>query len=264
MVLPWSHRLPDYAAANPAYGQNLVDLARLLETPGTPLTVLDVGANVGDSALQILHATDARVLCVEGDRAYLTYLHRNVGDDPRVTIVEALLAVGDDGTAGTAVRSGGTTRFVHGEGDGDGMPSITTTALRETNPTFTDLRLVKSDTDGYDVSLVPAAAAAWSESRPVLFFEYDPELTRIAGHDPDQVWTDLASLGYRDVAVWDNGSSPVGRSTTTEIQAKTAPLDATSPSWSKARTYWDVAVVHAEDTAGIAALDALVPSSLAL
>lgn len=263
MVLPWSHRLPDYAAANPVYGQNLVELARGLATPGTPLTVMDIGANVGDSALQILHATDARVMCVEGDRSYLEYLRINVGDDPRVTVVEALLAV-DEGTAGTAVRSGGTTRFVHGSGNGDSMPSITTTALRDANPTFSDLRLVKSDTDGYDVSLVPAVAAAWGEARPVLFFEYDPELTRIAGHDPATVWTDLASLGYRDVAVWDNGGFPVGRSTTTEIQASTGPLEATGPAWSKARTYWDVAVVHEEDASGSAALDALVPASLAL
>jgi FkbM family methyltransferase len=264
MVLPWSHRLPDYAAANPAYGQNLVELAKRLAPPGTPLTVLDIGANVGDSALQILHATDAKVLCVEGDKEYLDYLRVNVGDDPRVTIVEALLAV-DGEAAGTAVRSGGTTRFVHGEDGADSMPSITTTSLRESNADFADLRLVKSDTDGYDVSLVPAVAAAWTASRPVLFFEYDPELTRIAGYDPAQIWTDLAALGYRDVAVWDNGASPIGRSTIAEIQSKTGPLDAPSgSSWSKARTYWDVAVVHADDTAGSAALDALVPASLAL
>ena len=263
MVLPWSHRLPDYAAANPAYGQNLVDLARLLARPETPLTVLDVGANVGDSALQILHATDARVMCVEGDPAYLDYLRLNVGDDPRVTIVEGLLAVGEDETAGTAVRSGGTTRFVHG-GDGEAMPTVTTTELRKAHPDFADLRLVKSDTDGYDVSLVPAVAAAWKEARPVLFFEYDPELTRMAGHEPDQVWTDLESLGYRDVAVWDNGGQPLGRATTSEIQAKTAPLDVPGRPWSQARTYWDVAVVHEEDAAGNAAVDTLVPSTLTL
>ena len=263
MVLPWSHRLPDYAAANPAYGQNLVDLARLLARPESPLTVLDVGANVGDSALQILHATDARVMCVEGDPAYLDYLRLNVGDDPRVTIVEGLLAVGEDETAGTAVRSGGTTRFVHG-GDGEAMPTVTTTELRKAHPDFADLRLVKSDTDGYDVSLVPAVAAAWKEARPVLFFEYDPELTRMAGHEPDQVWTDLESLGYRDVAVWDNGGRPLGRATTSEIQAKTAPLDVPGRPWSQARTYWDVAVVHEEDAAGNAAVDTLVPSTLTL
>ena len=98
----------------------------------------------------------------------------------------------------------------------------------------------------------------------MLFFEYDPGLTRIAGYDPAQVWTDLASLGYRDVAVWDNGGQPLGRATTSGIQAKTAPLDAPGRMWSRARTYWDVAVVHEDDAGGSTVLDVLVPSSLTL
>lgn len=261
LVLPWSHRLPDYAAANDRYGQNLVELSRLLNQTSDPLLVLDVGANVGDSALQILHATNAKVLCIEGDRAYLDFLRANSGADSRITIVEALLAVDDDEDAATAVRTGGTTRFVRGH-NADAMPSISARALHDKFEEFTDLRLVKSDTDGYDVTLVPAIAAAWRDSHPVLFFEYDHKLTRIAGHEPAQVWTDLAALGYRDVAVWDNGGQPLGRATTSEIHAKTAPLDAPGRSWSQALTYWDVAVVHEDDAAGSAALDALIPSSL--
>jgi len=58
LVLPWSHRLPDYATAGSSYGQNLVELARLLGAGPRPLTVMDVGANVGDSVLQILNATE--------------------------------------------------------------------------------------------------------------------------------------------------------------------------------------------------------------
>lgn len=166
MVLPWSHRLPDYAAANPAYGQNLVDLGHLLATPVVPLTVSDIGVNVDD--------------------------------DARVTVVAAPLAV-DDRAAGTAVRSGGTTRFVRGAGDGDSLPSITTTDLRDAHPTFTDLQLVESDTDDYDVSLVSAVAAAWEGARPVLSFGYDPELTRIAGHEPAHCW-DVAVVHEDDAA----------------------------------------------------------------
>src|SRR4051794_4587238 len=85
MTLPWSHRLPDYARVMPAYGQNLVRLAELLGAGEAPLTVLDVGANVGDSTLQILSATEATVLCVEADGYFLDYLHRNVDSDSRVT-----------------------------------------------------------------------------------------------------------------------------------------------------------------------------------
>src|SRR5580765_7432966 len=195
LVLPWSHRLPDYATAGSSYGQNLVELARLLGAGPRPLTVMDVGANVGDSVLQILNATDASVLCVEGDRAYLEYLHLNVDADPRVSVVEALLSVEDHSGVTKAVRTGGTTRFVAGDSI-DAMPSISPTRLRGEYPDFDDLRLVKSDTDGYDVELVPAVARAWSDSRPVLFFEYDPYLIRLAGLDPLAIWPQLEQLGY--------------------------------------------------------------------
>lgn len=260
MVLPWPHRLPDYAGDGP-YGQNLVQLAAALAResgPESPVTVLDVGANVGDSALQILHATDAQILCVEADPYFLEYLHLNVDEDPRVAVVEALLTPNPQTEATTAVRTGGTTRFAEGE-VGDALPTITPEALREKYPSFSDLRLIKSDTDGYDVELVPAIAEAWGGARPVLFFEYDHRLSRLAGNDPLAVWPRLAKLGYRDVAVWGNGGDALGRTTVDDIAERTAPLE--ERVGIRAQTYWDVAVVHQDDAAGLAAVEQLVPSA---
>jgi FkbM family methyltransferase len=261
MVLPWSHRLPDYAIHNPAYGQNLVELGRLLAESG-PFTMLDVGANVGDSAVQVLNAADGRVLCVEADPFYLDFLHRNVEGDPRIDVVEALVSPEEPVGGTTAVRSGGTTRFAEGA-VGDAMPSVTPEQLRADFPAYADLRLVKSDTDGYDVQLVPAIAEAWPDARPVLFFEYDPYLTRLAGFDPEEVWSRLAELGYRDVAVWDNGATPIGRTTTAAAGAQGRVLDDPGNQRNRGRTYWDVAVVHADDAAGVAALARMVPGELA-
>lgn len=260
MVLPWSHRLPDYARWGPSYGQNLVELARLV-AESSPLTVLDIGANVGDSTVQILNAADGKVLCIEADPAYLEFLHRNVDEDSRVSVVEALLSVDDDQTARTAVRTGGTTRFAEG-GDADAMPMVSPSQLRADFPDFDQLRLVKSDTDGYDVDLVPAVAEAWADTRPILFFEYDPYLTRIAGNDPEAVWPRLEALGYRDVAVWDNGATPVGRTTTAAAGAQGRVLDVASNQRNRGRTYWDVAVVHVDDETGRAAIESMVPGQL--
>jgi FkbM family methyltransferase len=263
MVLPWPHRLPDYAGDGP-YGQNLVQLAAALSAqagPASPVTVLDVGANVGDSALQILHATDAQILCVEADPYFLEYLHLNVDEDPRVAVVEALLTPNPETGATTAVRTGGTTRFAEGE-VGDALPTITPEALRERFPSFSDLRLIKSDTDGYDVELVPAIAEAWGGAHPVLFFEYDHRLSRIAGNDPLAVWPRLAKLGYREVAVWGNGGDALGRTTVDDIAERTAPLE--ERVGIRAQTYWDVAVVHQDDAAGLAAVEQLVPAALQL
>lgn len=257
LVLPWSHRLPDYAGPGSPYGQNLVRLAAAL-AEDAPLTVLDVGANVGDSALQILNATDGRVLCVEADRFYLDFLHQNVDGEHRITVVEALLAVDESVAANTAVRVGGTTRFVAGS-EADAMPSVTAAELRRSHPEFSDLRLVKSDTDGYDVALVPVIAEAWADHPPVLFFEYDPYLCRIAGHDPLAVWPRLAGLGYRDAAVWNHAGLPVGRMTVDDLLSQSHVLDDFPARRPGSRSYWDVALVHQDDQAGVRALDRLLP-----
>ncbi|WP_310962196.1 FkbM family methyltransferase [Nocardioides terrisoli] len=261
MVLPWSHRLPDYSGPGSVYGQNLVELAAALGGGEAPLTVLDVGANVGDSALQVLHAVDARILCVEGDPDYLEFLHLNTDADPRVSIVEALLATDDRGGSLSAVRGGGTTRFEASAG-GDGFTTVTVDRLRAEHPDFQRLRLAKSDTDGYDVALVPLIAEAWREQPPVLFFEYDHQLSRLAGHDPLAVWDKLATLGYLDVAVWDGGGRALGRTTIDAAPAQAGSLEGRGGG--RARKYWDVAVAHADDAQGREVLRQLVPGSLAL
>ncbi|UUZ57627.1 FkbM family methyltransferase [Nocardioides sp. B-3] len=190
--LPWSHRLPDYARLAPAYGQNIVALSTALGA-ADPLRLIDVGANVGDTALQVLAAVDGEVLCVEGDPHWLDWLHRNVDREPRITVHPGLLWSGDDRLDLAPVRRGGTTRFAPGEADAAQV--ITPAALRVAHPGFDRVRLVKSDTDGHDVRLVPALAEARADASPVLFFEYDHGLSRLAGNDPLAVWPGLAAPG---------------------------------------------------------------------
>ena len=258
-MLPWSHRLPDYAEAFPTYGQNLVALARLLKPASEPLRMLDVGANVGDSALQVLTHVDARILCVEGDPYWLKFLHRNVGGEERVSVEASLLVPSDGQGAGlmSPIREAGTTRFVPSDSH-HALEHLAVTELRTLHPSFSDIRLVKSDTDGYEVSLVPAIADAWKSSEPVLFFEYDPRLSRTAGFErPEMLWQDLSSRGYRNVALWDNTGAPLGRSTAEELQILCRDLD-TDPA-QLGYQYWDVAAAHELDEVAQDALRRLVP-----
>lgn len=266
LYLPWSHLLPDYARSCPTYGQNLVQLAAGLHAhaqPGSgPLRVLDVGANIGDSAAQILAATDAMVLCVEGDPYWIDYLRRNLGSNPRAVIEEVLLSTASAGDSGVAtpVREGGTTRFVQTEVSA-AMPAMSAGELRRRHPDFDALRLVKSDTDGYDIVLVPAVAEAWRDAGPVLHFEFDPRLVRKAGlGDPNVVWDKLADLGYSRLAIWDNGGDPLGQVDVADV-AREAERLKLGPA-QLGYTFWDVAARRADDTAAAAVFDALVPQSL--
>jgi FkbM family methyltransferase len=264
LYLPWSHLLPDYARVNPAYGQNLVELAAGLgAAQQTPLHVLDVGANIGDSAAQIVARTEARVLCVEGDPFWIDYLRRNVGGDSRITMAEVFLAYPGSSWAGpTPVRAHGTTHFVDDASSSAGVTTLPITELRKQYPAFDSLRLVKSDTDGLDVALVPAIIEAWQDSAPVVFFEFDPKLTRNAGFsNPNDVWDKLAALGYTRAAVWDNGGTPLGQLDIADAAANAAILDR-SPD-EIGYYFWDVAVRRPDDAAAAAVFDRLVSKDFA-
>lgn len=252
MAMPWSHRLPDFAGRDAAYGENLLQLAALLGRGGR-LDVLDVGANIGDSTLLILERTDARVLAVEPDEVFLPFLRHNCAADPRVVIEPSILTA-DEGAEGyTATRIGGTATYTQ-DAAGSAVPTVSVGRLRQNHPEFDRLRLVKSDTDGYDVTLVPAIAKAWTDARPVLFFEYDHRASLSAGNDPLRIWDELAELGYTECAVWDNGGHPLSRCTLDEARDTARATEPSSP-----RLFWDVAAVHSTDIDGIRVLDELIP-----
>jgi FkbM family methyltransferase len=265
LYMPWSHLLPDYARARPTYGQNLIELAAAMSHRAPddgPLKLLDIGANIGDSALQVLHRVDARVLCVEADPYWMRYLRRNAGSDERITIEEALLVSNDEqrGGAVAPVRQMGTTRFAPTKSGDTTPPRLSVSELRERHPDFRDIRLIKSDTDGFDAALVPAVAREWAASRPVLFFEFDPGLARAVGNqDPHQLWRELADCGYTELAIWDNTGDPLGRLGIDEAPTHAAKLEPRPVELGY--QFWDVAACRSDDRDAISALDETMPES---
>jgi FkbM family methyltransferase len=254
--MPRSHQLPKYARHFATYGQNLVHLASNLGQERTPLGIVDVGANIGDSAAQILAKVDARILCIEADPEYLPYLERNVDD--RCVIEFALLVTDAAAAAGLgAVRKRGSTHFST-DGTGCAADPLLVSDLPGRHPDLPPIRLIKSDTDGHDTALIPALAQAYPSSRPVLFFEYHPGMTRDAGNDPSAVWPQLAGAGYSFVGIWNNYGEPLQIVPISELPALAGVLEL--PLAERGYHYWDVAAVHAEDDAGRRALRSLIPS----
>jgi FkbM family methyltransferase len=260
LSMPRHHRLPQIAARFPAYGQNLVRLAVELAASDPCPVILDVGANIGDSAAQVLAAVDARVWCIEGDPYWLPFLHDNVGNDPRVRVTRALLAPEDalHETVG-AVRRGGTTSFRRG-GQLVDTPRLTVEGLLESRPWAAPIRLVKTDTDGFDTRLVPALVRTISDRPPVIFFEYDPELSVSCGDPrPEELWQALADHGYESAMVWDNFGGLMGR---VPVSAVSGPLTLFErPLSDRTFNYWDVAAVHRDDVAGMAAVARVAPDA---
>lgn len=188
LELPLSHELPFYRQDHPDYDRPLATLARELGGP-----VVDVGANVGDTAAAIRAETDVPILCIEGDERFFSLLERNA---PRLGDVELERAFVEAPAHGRVERGAGTAHVVAGT---DELPAKPLVEILDEHSRFASPTLLKLDTDGMDLAILGANLDLLGRLRPVLFFEYDPYL----GAEPS-VFARLREVGYRTADWFEN------------------------------------------------------------
>jgi FkbM family methyltransferase len=200
--LPLSHDLPRTRRHYPYYAENLGEVALLVSSVGGK-TMVDVGANVGDSvAIVKAHAPEMAILCVDADSVYVPYLRRNTAHWPDVEIAAPVLLAQQTGDLpGRLERGAGTSRFANSG------PLMTTAIslgdLLAQRSRFSAPALLKSDTDGFEEHVLRGAAGLLMRTGPVLFLEYDPKLLRDAGSDGLEMLSWLRSIGYERVVYYD-------------------------------------------------------------
>jgi FkbM family methyltransferase len=197
--LPFSHRLPMYLSWFPTYDRALPRLAAQIAQryPGSP--IIDVGANVGDTAAMLRGAVDSPILCVEGDPIFRKILLSNAKRIGNVEVIETYVGESRGSVHAAPERKGGTATLVDKQTE--------TTILRVDDIAigrFAHAKLLKSDTDGYDARVLHGAESLMKLARPVLFFEYAPDMLEAKGDDALEIFTFLESLGYTCAIVWDN------------------------------------------------------------
>jgi len=195
LELPLSHELPFYRHDHPRYDRQLGAIAAELGGP-----VVDVGANVGDSAAAIRAESAVPILCIEGDPGFYALLERNARKIGGVELEHALV----EGPArGRIHRGAGTAHVVQGD---DALPAKPLAQILDEHPAFARPALLKIDTDGMDVPIVLANLSLLERLRPVLFFEYDPHL----GASPE-VFERLRERGYATADWYENTGEHVAR-----------------------------------------------------
>jgi hypothetical protein len=115
------HRLDQYLARFPDYSRNLPRVAQVLLDSGREFEILDVGANIGDTAALLRAAgVTNRLHCVEGNASFFRLLEKNAAALGDVSLYQLWLGE-RDGTASGPVEVGGTASL-----PGEGSVQITT------------------------------------------------------------------------------------------------------------------------------------------
>ena len=254
IVLPHDHPLDKYQSHWRRYDRVLADITLAVARKYASLTVIDIGANVGDSAALIRRDVPCPVLCIEGHPSFLPFLHHNaalLGENVFIEDsfagTEAVLdyAEASNGTAslrataatGTDTKSGRTFR------------SASLAAILDKHPRFLQSKLLKIDTDGFDFRIIVAAAAFLHQARPVVFFEYDPSFSPDGPAESEAAAEALFSAGYVHFLVFDNFGNPLMHIEGTD-RLRFAELNTflkSNKEHGVATYYLDICAIHRDD-----------------
>lgn len=203
VLLPPGHDLPFYQRRDPTYDTYAGAVLRELAEPVERMFVVDVGANVGDTAVEVLAAApNIEVVAVEGDAGFASYARRNLAQfGSRGRVLEGF--VGPVGSRVHFRANDSTGGFQGSEADGTEITDwITPEALLEDSDAFDEV-VWKSDIDGFDVHVLMEHWDVIASACQTLWFEYDPAGTL---GDPDDVarLIDLLAGSGREMRVFDN------------------------------------------------------------
>lgn len=244
-----SHQLPLYSASHPLYDRALPRISSHIADALGHARVIDVGANIGDTAAALLSDRRLRMLCVEGDDKYFPLLLQNThrfGD--RVYCVRSCCDEHSTATGRTPVRGGGTTRFVTSAPTASAVPVATLdTIVAECPQTFVP-DLLKVDTDGFDFKVLRGADELIRTAKPAIYFEWQPEFLALQSEDARSIFPWLSDRGYESLLLYDN----LGRSIAIQKTSDDAALQsALSRIIGRQIHYYDVLTVHRDAPAVI-------------
>lgn len=202
LLMPLSHQLPFYARSNREYSLNLGRVYQAIREKYGEIAVIDIGANIGDSAAILTQHGGPPILCVEGESTFLHLLKANTRAVTPQPVIEPVFVAAPSGTTTARVARG--TARLQGFLGSQSVPCVEFRDLLNRHPAFEHARLLKIDTDGMDVAII-RSAMEWIERRkPVLFFEYDPDLQKEHGGGGLDLLHDLFDLGYSTALAYDN------------------------------------------------------------
>ena len=240
-----------YKNAFHLYDSALGKIASVLYSKYPELHAIDVGANVGDTAALIRESAEIPVLCIEGDPALHPLLAENVARlGPGVEIEKSF--VGREGATVnlTSAQDLGSNACLVEAVDSQGSVKLRSlrTILAD-HPDFAASKLLKTDTEGFDFDILTQSLEFIQQTKPVVFFEYDPHFR------PDEPHAGLATIdalvraGYSDFIYYDNFGNCLLHADASNSRVF-GDLDnylASNWQYGVAVHYFDICALHQED-----------------
>lgn len=223
LYMNFSHQIPIYLAQFPLYD---TALARLVKEVGANY-IIDVGANVGDGVALIKFSNvNVKILCVEGNTAYSNLLKKNYPDDDSIVIEEVFCSDINERKDMYLSSKGGTASFDIGlDGSGDLTTFYTLDEIVKKHPEFTNVDLIKVDTDGFDYKVIRGSLSVLKSKQPFVFFELDKKFLIRNNENIMSVFELFENCDYNRFILYDNYGYLLGLFNFTQLAIVNSLID---------------------------------------
>lgn len=213
------------------------------------MTVIDVGANVGDTIAVLKSVIDVPVIAVEGDEVCCKYLEKNTKQFKNINIIKKFLGDKSQIADVNIEHSGWNTTIIPG---GTGNQQITFSTLDEAIDTAglqeLQLKLLKVDVEGFDTIVLRGAAGIIEKHKPVLFFEYNRKNMKAIHEEGLSTILSFERSGYDKIVFFDHKGSLVLATDMKNTEVITYMHNYIS-SDKNLLAYYDICIFHSSDTA---------------
>ena len=196
-----SHQLRDIVKVYPQYNHNLGRIVGYTEAVRGKISVIDIGANVGDTVAFIRNTSEAPILCIDGEEKYVEILKTNVQQYKDISICHTLVGKENKSENVKLKVEKGT---AHIEFSNKPVTVRTLENILEEFPRFKESKVLKTDTDGFDTWILRSCSSFLKTVKPILFFEFDPYFIKANNDDPFEFIDYLKSIGYKYLIFYTN------------------------------------------------------------
>ncbi len=237
------HPIEEYLKAHKYYSRNLARIAKLMERKYPQFSIVDVGANIGDTIALLRSAgVNQIVYAIEGDPVYFEIMKLNL---PQFKDAEVFLALlGEENKTEQLYID-------KSEGTGKVANSFNKVQVEKLDDIaskyqFKNIKLLKTDTDGFDLKIIRGSFEIIKVQQPVLFFEYDAVFLEEQNENGADIFVQLKRLGYNNALFYDNYGKLL-LSLTIDNTATILQLYSYMKKREGAFEYFDVCVFHEKD-----------------
>lgn len=198
LLAPESHLLFELQKVGPYRDLCIGTSAKIICEKYKRASIVDVGANIGDTAAILASYVPNKLILVEGSDYYYHFLEKNLHHFPNVVVpIKGMVSDGSE-IQGELRHWGGTAYFKHHGQEDLATPTLSLSQIADSNTRF-----IKIDTDGFECCILNAALPWLEIQKPAILFENQLRNE----HDLDRfnnLYDQLSSIGYRYFVAWDD------------------------------------------------------------